>query len=35
MPDCATSIPSMGDEAHVEEKVDDMAKAIYRFINMK
>jgi len=25
----------MRDEAHVEEKVDDMAKAIYRFINMK
>jgi len=35
MRDCASSIPSMRDEAVVKEKVDDMAKAIYRFINMK
>ena len=35
MHDCASSIPSMRDEADVKEKVDDMAKAIYRFINMK
>ncbi len=35
MRDCATTLPSMHDEADVKEKVDDMAKAIYRFINMK
>ena len=35
MRDCASSIPSMRDEADVKEKVDDMAKAIYRFISMK
>jgi len=35
MRDCASSIPSMRDEAGVKQKVDDMAKAIYRFINMK
>ena len=35
MRDCASAIPSMHDEADVKEKVDDMAKAIYRFISMK
>ena len=33
--DCASSIPTMRDEADLKVKVDDMAKAIYRFINMK
>ncbi len=33
--DCASSIPSIRDEADLKVKVDDMAKAIYRFINMK
>ncbi len=35
MRDCATTLPSMHDEANIRDKVDDMAKAIYRFINMK
>lgn len=35
MRDCAASTPRMRDEADVKHKVDDMAKAIYRFINMK
>jgi DNA-binding FrmR family transcriptional regulator len=33
--DCASSIPTMRDEADLKVKVDDMTKAIYRFINMK
>jgi DNA-binding FrmR family transcriptional regulator len=33
--DCASSIPKIRDEADLKIKVDDMAKAIYRFINMK
>jgi len=33
--DCASSIPTMRNEADLKAKVDDMAKAIYRFINMK
>jgi DNA-binding FrmR family transcriptional regulator len=35
MRDCASSIPRMRDEADVKQKVDDMVRAIYRFINMK
>ena len=35
MRDCASSIPIMRDETDVKEKADGMAKAIYRFINMK
>ncbi len=35
MQDCATSIPGMRDAADVKHKVNDMAKAIYRFINLK
>ncbi|HUL21993.1 MAG TPA: metal-sensitive transcriptional regulator [Thermodesulfobacteriota bacterium] len=35
MRDCATTLPTMHDEAGIRDKVDDMAKAIYRFINMK
>jgi DNA-binding FrmR family transcriptional regulator len=33
--DCASSLPSIRDEADLKVKVDDMAKAIYRFINLK
>lgn len=33
--DCASSIPSIRDEADLKVKVDDMAKAIYRFIHIK
>ena len=33
--DCASSIQNMDIEKDVKGKVDDMAKAIYRFINMK
>jgi DNA-binding FrmR family transcriptional regulator len=35
MEDCAFSIRSEAREMDVKEKVDDMTKAIYRFINMK
>ena len=35
MRDCASTIPGMHDEAGVRERVDDMAKAIHRFISMK
>jgi DNA-binding FrmR family transcriptional regulator len=33
--DCASSIPKIHNEADLKVKVDDMAKAIYRFISMK
>jgi DNA-binding FrmR family transcriptional regulator len=33
--DCASTIPTIHDEEDLKVKVDDMAKAIYRFINMK
>ena len=33
--DCASSIPQIRDEADVRVKVDDMTKAINRFISMK
>ncbi len=33
--DCASSIPKIHDEEDLKVKVDDMAKAIYRFISMK
>ena len=33
--DCASSIPTIRDETDLKVKVDDMAKALYRFINMK
>lgn len=33
--DCASSIQNMDIEKDVKAKVDDTAKAIYRFINMK
>jgi len=35
MEDCASSIRSEAEEVDVREKVDDMTKAIYRFISMK
>jgi DNA-binding FrmR family transcriptional regulator len=35
MEDCAFSIRSEAGEMDVREKVDDMTKAIYRFISMK
>jgi DNA-binding FrmR family transcriptional regulator len=35
MDDCASSICSEAGEMGVKEKVDDMTKAIYRFISMK
>jgi len=35
MRDCASTLPGLHDEADIRDKVDDMAKAIYRFINMK
>jgi DNA-binding FrmR family transcriptional regulator len=35
MEDCASSIRSEDGEMDVKEKVDDMTKAIYRFISMK
>ena len=33
--DCASSIPKIHDETDLKVKVDDMAKAINRFISMK
>ncbi len=33
--DCASSIQNMNIEKDVKVKVEDTAKAIYRFINMK
>ncbi len=33
--DCAASMPTIHDEADLKVKVDDMAKAINRFINLK
>jgi DNA-binding FrmR family transcriptional regulator len=33
--ECASSIQNMNIERDVKSKVDDMAKAIHRFINMK
>jgi len=33
--DCASSIPKIKDEEDLNVKVDDMAKAMYRFISMK
>jgi DNA-binding FrmR family transcriptional regulator len=33
--DCASSIQNMNIGKDVKVKIDDMAKAIYRFINMK
>jgi DNA-binding FrmR family transcriptional regulator len=33
--DCASSIQNMNIEKDVKVKIDDMAKAIHRFINMK
>ena len=33
--DCASSIPTIRDEADLKVKVDDMAKAINQFINLK
>jgi DNA-binding FrmR family transcriptional regulator len=33
--ECASSIQNMNIEKEVKVKVDDMSKAIYRFINMK
>ena len=33
--DCASSISTMREEADLKVKVDDMAKAISQFINMK
>ena len=35
MQDCASTLPTLRDEADLKDKVDDMAKAIYRFINLK
>jgi DNA-binding FrmR family transcriptional regulator len=35
MEDCASSIRREDGEMDVKEKVDDMTKAIYRFISMK
>ena len=35
MEDCASTLPTLHDEADLKDKVDDMAKAIYRFINLK
>jgi DNA-binding FrmR family transcriptional regulator len=35
MEDCAASILNEGGETDVQVKVDDMTKAIYRFISMK
>jgi len=33
--DCASSIPSIHGEADLKVTLDDMANAIYRFINLK
>ena len=33
--DCASSIQNMNIKADVKSKVDDMAKAVHRFISMK